>query len=115
MRKFPIAFAIDADESTGWAIHPRVAEPHWAVFIPSQPITTAGKTPLTIRLAFRSKEFANHTLGRFRLSVTSEMDAIQHADRFVAASTPHARVGAAYLALGDFRRAVDFLSKATAP
>jgi tetratricopeptide (TPR) repeat protein len=111
--KFPIAFAIDADESTGWAIWPRVAEPHRAVFIPSHPITAAGKTRLTIRLTFRSKDMLQYTLGRFRLSVTAS-DEIQHADWFAAASTPHAKVGAAYLALGDFRRAVDFLTKATA-
>jgi serine/threonine protein kinase/predicted Zn-dependent protease len=113
VRKFPIAFAIDADESTGWAIWPRVAEPHWAVFVPSQPIDTRGKTPLTIRLAFRNKDYMKHALGRFRLSVTSDPDAIQHAARVSAASTPHAKLGAAYLALGDFRRAADLLTKAT--
>ncbi len=111
--KFAIAFAIDADESTGWAIHPRCSGPHWAVFIPSKPITAAGKTPLTIRLAFRSKEWAKHTLGRFRLAVI-DSDVIQHGEWFPAASTPHAKLGAAYLALGDFRRAADFLTKATA-
>ena len=114
IRRFPVAFAIDADESTGWAIWPRVAEPHWAVFIPSQPITTTGKTPLTIRLAFRSNEFEKNTLGRFRLLVSSEPDAIQNADWFAAASSPHAKVGAAYLALGDARRAANFLTRATA-
>jgi tetratricopeptide (TPR) repeat protein len=111
---FPIAFAIDADESTGWAIWPRVAEPHWAVFVPRQPIATAGKTRLTIRLAFRSKLFRNHALGRFRLSATGDAGAIQQAARFAVASTPQAKLGAAYLALGDYRRAVDFLTKATA-
>ncbi len=109
--RFPIAFAIDADESTGWAIHPRVAEPHWGVFIPSQPITAAGKTRLTIRLAFRSKS-RTYNLGRFRLSVT-DSDPIPYAEWFTAAETPHAKVGAAYLAVGDARRAADFLTKAT--
>src|SRR5262249_23555983 len=61
-KKFPIDFAIDGDESTGWAIWPRVAERHWAVFIPSQPITAAGKTRLMIRLAFRSKEKRKYNL-----------------------------------------------------
>ena len=54
-----------------------------------------------------------YTLGRFRLSV-SDVDAIQQADWFVAASTPNAKVGAAYLALDDCRQAANFLTKATA-
>src|SRR5262249_54848433 len=45
---FSIANVIDADATTGWAIWPRVAERHWAVFIPNQPIAAAGKTRLTI-------------------------------------------------------------------
>jgi tetratricopeptide (TPR) repeat protein len=109
--QFPIAHAIDADESTGWAIHPRVAVPHWAVFIPDRPISADGNTPLTLRLAFRNKDFPKNTLGRFRLSV-ADSEPIQHAEWF-AALAPHARVGAAYLALGDIPRAADFLKKAT--
>jgi len=35
-------------------------------------------------------------------------------DWFLVASTPHAKVGMAYLALGDAKRAADFLTKATA-
>jgi len=109
-----VAFAIDADESSGWAIYPRVAEHHWAVFIPKRPFGSAGKTKLTIRLACQEQKWLRESLGRFRLSVAGESDAIQHAGWFIAASTPHAKVGAAYVALGDFRRAVDFLTKATA-
>jgi tetratricopeptide (TPR) repeat protein len=113
MSTFPVAFAIDADESTGWAIWPRVAEPHWAVFIPSQPITAADKTRLTIRLSFRHKEMLKYTLGRFRLSVADEAGMVQPNDWVLAASTPHAKVGAAYLVADDAKRAVEFLSKAT--
>src|SRR5262249_12208627 len=102
----------DADESTGWAIWPRVAEPHRAVFLPAQPIITAGKTRLTIRLAFRSK-YLKYNLGRFRLSVTNA-DRIPHAEWLPAASTPHAKVAAAYLALDDARQAADLLTKAIA-
>jgi serine/threonine protein kinase/formylglycine-generating enzyme required for sulfatase activity/tetratricopeptide (TPR) repeat protein len=109
--RFSIADAIDADESTGWAIWPRVAVPHWAVFIPSRPITADGTVPLTIRLAFRSKNWPKNTLGRFRLSV-AESEPLQHAEWF-AALAPHARVGAAYLALGEAPRALDFMKKAT--
>jgi tetratricopeptide (TPR) repeat protein len=113
-KKLLIAYAIDADESTGWSIGYRVVEPHWAVFIPHEPIAAAGKTRLKIRLAFRNKEKLQHTLGRFRLSVTDDAALIQQSDLFLAASTPLARVGAAYLALDDAKQAADFLTKATA-
>jgi hypothetical protein len=71
-RKFPISLAVDADESTGWAVWPRVAQRHWAVFIPTQPMAAAGKSRLTIRLAFRSQEMLKYALGRFRLSVCTD-------------------------------------------
>lgn len=113
-KDYSIARAIDADASTGWAIWPRVAEPHWAVFIPNQPITTADKARLTIRLAFHNDENRKYTLGRFRLSVTGEAEIVSQSGWFLAAATPHAKVGAAYLAVGDARSAADFLTKATA-
>lgn len=108
---FPVIHAIDADESTGWAIYPRVSEPHWAVFIPER--TPAGeKSRLTIRLAFQNKRWPKHVLGRFRLSI-SDAELGQHSDWFSAASTPCAKVGAAYLASGDPKRSVEFLTKTT--
>src|SRR5262249_57762387 len=63
---FSIALPIVGDESTGWSIWPRVAEPHLAVFIPGQPITAAGKVPLTIALAGCSKEQRTKKHGRVR-------------------------------------------------
>jgi tetratricopeptide (TPR) repeat protein/serine/threonine protein kinase len=109
-KNFSIANAIDADESTGWAIWPRVAERHWAVFIPNQPITAARKTRLTIRLAFQNKANRGYALGRFRLSIADEGDVVQHSEWFAAAATPKAKLGAAYLALGDAKRTVNFLT-----
>jgi tetratricopeptide (TPR) repeat protein len=111
-RRFPIAFAIDADESTGWAIWPRVAEPHWAVFTPRRPIVAADKTRLTIRLSFHCDDMRKYALGRFRLSV-ADSGPMQQAEWLAAAETPHAKVGAAFLALGDAPRAKDFLTRAT--
>jgi hypothetical protein len=66
---FPIANAIDGKSDTGWAIYPEVTKPHAAVFTADKPIRTAGKTLLTVTLHFQS-QFAQHQLGRFRLSVT---------------------------------------------
>lgn len=66
-RDFPIAYAIDDDPRSGWAIHPEMGKPHTAVFELAQP-APAGE--LTITLAFES-QFARHQLGRFRLAVTT--------------------------------------------
>ncbi len=111
---FPIAHAIDADPSTGWAIFPKHAEPHWAVFIPARPFGGEDKNRLTIRLAFQNKDWARHALGRFRLSVAGVADMVPQTDWFLTAVSPAAKVGSAYLALGKPRQAVEFLTKATA-
>jgi WD40 repeat protein len=110
-KNFSIALAIDEDESTGWAIWPRVAEPHWAVFIPGQPITVAGKTRLTMRLAFRNKENQKYNLGRFRLSISSNPAAVERQETCFAAMTipdPWQKLAAAYQLKGD-QRAIDQL------
>ncbi|MCI0681757.1 MAG: protein kinase [Gemmataceae bacterium] len=109
-----VAGAIDSDAATGWGVFPHVAFPHAAVFVPVQPFGGNEKTRLTIRLAFESPEWVQHGLGRFRLSVGDGSELIQQSEWFQAASTPHAKVGAAHLARGDARRAADFLTKATA-
>ena len=71
---FPVANAIDGDGQSGWAIHPKVGEPHHAVFELTEPIRLKGQpTPLTITLEFNSP-FAQHQPGRFRVSITSSAD-----------------------------------------
>ncbi len=115
MTPFPIAFAIDGDESTGWAIWPRVGEPHWAVFIPSQPLSAAGKTRLTVRLAFRSKAMLKYALGRFRLSVTDSATAFEDDQRRLAklkTSNPLILLAAAYAQQGKTSEAAIWAGKA---
>ncbi len=111
----PIAFAIDADESTGWAIVPRAAEAHVAVFIPSRLIATEGKIPLRIRLAFQNKDWSKHTLGRFRLSVCDEPAAAEREQRRFAAlraTEPWTKLAAAYAVNEQNDAAVKYFSKA---
>ena len=68
---YPIANSIDANDRTGWAIHPEVGKPHHAIFEFSEPIRLKGQAaPLTIAFAFNST-FAQHQPGRFRVSITS--------------------------------------------
>jgi hypothetical protein len=114
-RDYSIARAIDADESTGWAIWPRVAEPHWAVFIPSQPITSTDKARLTIRLAFQSRENPRYNLGRFRLSVTEDPAALEREEKRIAAlkaTDPWLKLAAAYAMHDRHEEASHYFSRA---
>ncbi|MBC8116359.1 MAG: PSD1 domain-containing protein, partial [Candidatus Saccharimonas sp.] len=71
---FPVANAIDANDRSGWAIHPKVGEPHQAIFELTEPIRLQGQpAPLTITLEFNS-QFGQHQPGRFRVSITSSTD-----------------------------------------
>ncbi len=66
---FPIAAAIDDKPSTGWAIHPQMGKANSAILELDQKVDFPAGTKLQVSLVFESK-FAQHQLGRFRLSVT---------------------------------------------
>ena len=71
---YPVANAIDGGGRSGWAIHPKVGEPHHAIFELTEPIRLKGQpTQLTITLEFNST-FAQHQPGCFRVSITSSAD-----------------------------------------
>jgi hypothetical protein len=70
---FPVANAIDGKANTGWAIagaeNPRAH--HHAILTLSEPVVLSQKSAVTIRLI---QNFGGqHTLGRFRLSLGSEL------------------------------------------
>ena len=79
----PVAFAIDGKDETAWGIDVgpgRRNQPRKAVFTLATPIEFPGGTILTIHLkqnhgGWNSDDNQNHNLGRFRLSVTSVVDA----------------------------------------
>jgi mono/diheme cytochrome c family protein len=62
--------AVDRNPKTGWAIGPKFGERHFLIARLTNPTGFAGGT----KLAFRFDHYHgnSHTLGRFRLSVTSE-------------------------------------------
>ncbi|MEX2381006.1 MAG: DUF1553 domain-containing protein [Opitutales bacterium] len=64
---WPIANAIDGDNSTGWALLPETGKPHDAVFEFASGVELSG---LTVTLDFQSPH-AQHQLGRFRISATT--------------------------------------------
>ena len=67
---YPIAAAIDgnAEPASGWALAPKFGEPHVAVFETAQNVGLAGGTTLSITL---DQQFDQHSIGRFRISVTT--------------------------------------------
>jgi hypothetical protein len=65
---YPVGHAIDADPKSGWAIHPEIGKPHFAVFELAEPRASGGAL-FTLTLDFQS-QFAQHQIGRFRLSTT---------------------------------------------
>jgi len=68
---FPVAHAIDGKADTGWAVNGHVQPAdRKASFGFEKPLTLAEDTLLTLRLRFESPH-AQHTIGRFRIAVTS--------------------------------------------
>jgi mono/diheme cytochrome c family protein len=77
-KEFPVASVI-GNRKPGWGIFPEVGKPHAAVFEFEQPLEGEGESRLSVTLVFDSP-FAQHQLGKFRLSATG-------------ASDPHAKSG----------------------
>ena len=70
--KWAIAAAIDGDvngKTWGWAVMEKVGQPNVAVFETEQDLTTEAGSSLSISL-LQNLDNPQHTLGRFRLSVT---------------------------------------------
>jgi hypothetical protein len=67
---FPVANAIDNNNATGWAISPQQGRDHAAVFDFSAPVNA--QNGVTFTAVFEQRYGNNHTLGKFRLSVTPD-------------------------------------------
>ena len=68
---YAVTNAIDGKDQTGWAWGPEFGKRHVAVFAPDSPVMSDVYSEITFRLEHRNKEWTKHSLGRFRLSVTS--------------------------------------------
>ncbi|MGK0186178.1 MAG: hypothetical protein ACI9R3_001961 [Verrucomicrobiales bacterium] len=62
--------AIDGNPDSAWGIHPEEGEPHHAVFVFSEPVKAAGST--TIEITLKQLHGREHTIGKPRISTTSE-------------------------------------------
>jgi hypothetical protein len=68
---YPLSSALDSDDNTGWAIMPNLGMPACATFYTKEPIGPDGGSQLTIVLEHRAGGIPRHTLGHFRVWVTS--------------------------------------------
>ncbi|MGB8854935.1 MAG: DUF1553 domain-containing protein, partial [Pirellulales bacterium] len=65
-----VAYAIDDDATSAWAIDPRAGVAHAAAFDFEKPLTQKGGVRLTVRLEFMNNR--RHAIGRPRISVSSQ-------------------------------------------
>jgi hypothetical protein len=66
---YAVAGAIDNDRATGWAIAPQFGKPHTAYFELATPLSLPTGATLTVTMFQGYGE--QHTIGRFRLSLTA--------------------------------------------
>lgn len=69
---FPLANALDNNRATGWAIAPQTGRDQTALFRLAQPVGGPAGVAFTIELEQHYQQAAHHTLGRFRLSYTTD-------------------------------------------
>ena len=71
--RYPVAYAIDGNTQTGWAMDGRTDD-HYALFYCSEPFGYEGGTEL--RLELEQRFGGQHNLGRVRLSVTNDREGL---------------------------------------
>lgn len=99
---WPVAAAIDDDPKSGWSIHPETGQDHAGVFRFGRPVSLSAGEFIQVTLTNGEN---GHSLGRFRLSSTSDESAIlpekyQPERRTLTASIPPTRTGGIVLLTG---------------
>jgi WD40 repeat protein/serine/threonine protein kinase/tetratricopeptide (TPR) repeat protein len=117
---FPVAGAIDDDPATGWGLDGGIGQAHVALFELQEPLSTAGGTILTFALEHRHNHPGwVHNIGRFRLSITAEPQAIQDEKLRARAlgqySSPWTKLGMAHYLRGEWQTALAALRQAGTP
>ena len=75
--KWTAAHATDGDPKTAWGVHPKVGEPHHAVFELDARLTLSAGTKFVALL--RQTHGSGHVIGRFKLSTTEAPPSRLHA------------------------------------
>ena len=106
--------AIDANDSTGWAIQPEEGKRHFALFELPEPVTETAGTVLRVTLEFKSGH-ERHNLGRFRLSASGEPANFYREQKRLTLpkfTDPWSELAAAYALNGRNDKAVEYYAKA---
>jgi hypothetical protein len=108
--QFDVAMAIDDKPQTGWAIAPEMGKPQTAIFVAKAPAGADGGSVLTLKLV--QNYGANHVIGKFRLSVTTDVatfDAPPAPENIIALVKipPAQRTPQQKAALGIYYRTID--------
>ena len=69
---FPIGNAIDGNRATGWALAPQLGRDHAAFFRFAKPVSGPAGVAFDVQLEQQYQGAPNHTIGKFRLSVTTD-------------------------------------------
>ncbi len=71
---WPAAKVFDGDQKTGWAVDGATGQPHTLIFTPGNAIGVGEEHTLAFRFSFQYGR--QHTLGKFRLSATTDNPAL---------------------------------------
>jgi WD40 repeat protein len=113
-KDFNVGGAIDADHNTGWAIHLEEGKPHFALFELAGPLRETPDMALRVTLECKSRH-PQHTLGRFRLSVSTDPATFDREERRLAAlklTDSWSKLGATYALNGGNEKALEYFGKA---
>jgi hypothetical protein len=69
---FPLRNSIDGNRATGWALAPQFGRDHAGVFKFEKPVSGPVGVAFTVELEQQFQGSPNHTIGKFRLSVTTD-------------------------------------------
>jgi hypothetical protein len=70
--KYAVAAAIDGNAGTGWAIAPQFGRRHVAVFEAKDDLAAVSESGTTLVFSLDQQYGTEHTIGRFRISATTE-------------------------------------------
>jgi WD40 repeat protein/serine/threonine protein kinase/tetratricopeptide (TPR) repeat protein len=113
----PVAFAIDGKQDTPWSVWPEIGQPHVALFEIKEAISNANGTILTCLLE-QGPGASEHSIGRFRLSVTARPQAVQEEKLRASLAKQNGsawtKLAEAHYLRGEWQAGLAALKKATA-
>ena len=107
---YPVANAIDGNAGSGWAVSPQFGKDHFGIFEFTEPVKFEGGMTLVVTLDHQHDD--THTIGKFRLAVTSNpqplyIPKLPEGIAEILALAPDSRSGEQQVALADYHHSQD--------